>query len=505
MSTESREVVLQIHRSLGLNSPSQHTVQHMAAAVDVGSVNPGCLRASLVRSDAYRTSIRSRFRDSCYALLGEDDEVSFKKFDTALTAVHSEPVEVSDAVINQAVRASARFESRYVDLVRRNYSMLMTGEQPSETFTADIVGRFRDEPAFTLEHLHQIIRALPSPVPIPNLAGHSNDPDASHPQETDTPDETSCIHTHLTEGSAPATLPSIPKVEAVDPETIRQILLVADHEYGRPWYALELVAYGVECAAIKDPATLLTHMSTLLQDHAVAWEKARGAHAHLLGDVLDEIDFVRKYVGRHRAQEFCASLPSEILSSPLYENRITNRLMVVQKRLYDVALDDEEVARLFLQAQAAGVGVSDDEVSSLLHAHRRECDALVSEVVNVFVEILNREPDHNELREEVVVFRDSGAVVMSESLKDAECLSAAKIELAVRLSKGFEFHDVIKTRLRSAYHHAHGGVHVPMQALYLMLERVLLISETTLRSRGCVNGVAAIVDQEIRRTSELPC
>lgn len=291
-------------------------------------------------------------------------------------------------------------------------------------------------------------------------------------------------------------------METVDPEVIRQILLVADREYQRPWYALELVAYLAECALIKDPAALLAHVCALLAEHAAAWELARGAHAHLLGDVLDEIDFVRKYVGRHRTSDFGASLPGEILASPLYEHRITNRLAVVQKRLYDIALEEDEVSRLFVQAQAASVGVSDDDVSSLLHAHRRECDALVSEVVSVFVEILNREPDHVELGEEVKLFRDMGAVVISSLPRDAECLASVRIELAVRLSKGFEFHDVIKTRLRSAYHQAHGGVHVPMQALYTMLERVILISEATLRLRGCVNGVAAIVDQEIRRTSD---
>lgn len=496
MSTESRDLVLDIHKSLGVNAPSQLTIQNMSIALDIGSVTAPCLRASLIRSDAYRVSVRSRYRGSCYALLGEDDEVSFKLFDAALTKAHSEPIEVEDADINLAVRWSARFESRYVDVVRRNYSTLMNGEQPSEEFTAAMVAKFRDDPTFTLDDLHVIIRSLPVPSLNP-IARPSGEESTGGEAPFD-------IHTHTMTAlamSMRAPAPA-PQVDTADPETIRQILLVADRVFGRPWFALELVAYISVCAVIKDPIALHAFVSSLLDEHAAAWEQARSAHAHLLGDVLEEIDFVRKYVGKHRAPGFSASLPGDILASPTYEQRITNRLAVVQKRLYDVALEDEELSRIFVQARTAALGVADDDVAILLHDHRRECDALVSEVVGVYVEILNREPNHMELADDIKVFRDGGAVVLSEQPQDAECLTSMRMELAVRLSKGFEFHDVIKTRLRSAYHQAHGGVHVPIQALYIMLERVLMISESTIRSRGCVNGVAAIVDQEIRRTSE---
>lgn len=469
MSTAGREIVINLHTSLGVRMPTLHTVQHMASGLDGGSLTPADLRASIVRSDAYRLSVRTRFRDACYALLGQDDEAAFRVFDAG---GGGEPVEVTDLEINTSVRQSVRFEERYIDLIQRSFATLMSGETVPQAFLDAMLRRFRDDPTFLLEDLHRLIRSAGA------------DPVSILDDFDDEESETSSLT-----GSQPLPVPlPVPNSVPVPlrQETLERILTEGDEVFGRPWYAQEYIAYHSECAVSPDLGRLL---ASLLWEHTAAWERARGAHARLLGEVLDEVDFVRKYVGRHRGSHFAEMLSTDILASPLYQQKIRGRLSHVQMRLYDLALTDEELGRLSIQAQIAGIGVGDDEVSVLLHAHRRECDALVSEVVGVYVDVLSREPDHRELLDEMEAFRGSVP-------------PTARVELAVRLSKGYEFHDVVKTRLRSAYHSAAGGVHIPIQVMYTMLERVLEWSETSLRARGgATDGLTALVDDEIRRAT----
>lgn len=483
MSTSSKMIVGSMHASLGITTPSNHAMQHMASAVDGGNITEACLRASLIRSDAYRTSVRTRFRDACYALLGDDDEPAFGVFEHS--AGHSagyDPVEVSDEQIELAVRHGTRFGERYVDLIRRNFSMLMNGELPSDTFEMTMLTRFRDDPTFRIDDLQSIIRSMPTSAELsPAWEIYSIEQAMDLPQ-LPTPPPT----------PTPTTSP-MPRT--VDPDVIQQVLLVGDREYGRPWYALELIAYMEECAVISDVRALRKHVTRLLSDHVAAWECARGIHGRLLGDVLEETDFVRKYVGRHREVGFEATMTGEIICSPVYGERIRGRINSVQMRLYDMELNEDDLYNLVQKAKSGCAGVAEEDVSSIVHAHRRECDALISEVVGVYVDVLSREPDQTELDEEVKRFRTAGAVAISH---DDALLHAARVELAVRLSKGFEFHDVIKTRLRLAFHQASGGVHIAMQTMYVMLERVLGASEATLRSHSGSNGLATIVDLEVR-------
>lgn len=420
------------------------------------------LRATIVRSDGYRSSVRTRFRDACYELLGEDDEGTFRTFDAG---GGEEPVEVTDHEIQMSVRQSPRFEARYVDLIQRSYATLMGGEVTPRAFLATMLDRFREDPTFLLEDLHTLIRSISPVDPVSSL-----DEVVFRDKDSDLDDD---------QGEDKE--PGRPLPATVNSQ--EHILAAADEVFGRPWWAHEYIAYGAECAGAVD---IRGFVASLLCEHTSSWELARGAHARLLGEVLDEVDFVRRYVGTHRRARFAETLIGDLLASPGYCLKVRSRLRSVQMRLYDMALTEEDLTRLCLQAQGAGVGVGDDEVSALLHSHRRECDALVSEVVGVYVEVLSREPDHLELMEEMEMFRGEAVP------------GSARIELAVRLSKGYEFHDVVKTRLRSAYHSA-AGVHVPMQVLYAMLEQVLACSESALRGHGgAAEGLTHLVEEEVR-------
>lgn len=467
--------MVDIHVSLGIATPSLNTIQHMASALDAKSLSEDCLKTSLLRSDAYRQSVRTRFRDACYALLGADDEPGFKLFDARLTSrsTDGEPTEVSEETIRTAVRHGLVYEFRYLDLIRRNYAMLANGEQPSDVFTHTMITRFKDDPLFSLDHLQLIIREMVL-LDLPPEAAHVPIPDAQIE--------------HVSIPAAQNEHASIEHPQIQHAPAVRRMLTTGDRVYGRPWYAIELVAYLGDCLPIEDQAVLTQHVTSLLRDHSLAWELARSVHADLLGDSLGEIDFVRRYVGRHQTTGFAQTLESDILASPLYGERIRSRLSIVQMRLYDVVLQEEEFVRLIERARDSAVGVSDDEVSNLLHTYRRECDALVSEVVSVYVDVLSREPDNSELQDEIKRFRE------------ADCMDA-RTDLAIRLSRGYEFHDVVKTRLRSAFHSA-AGVHVQMRTLYSMLEAVLGETERVLREVG-THGLVLVVDAQVRREIQM--
>lgn len=390
MSDTSRASIIRVHVSLGMNAPSHYALHHMASSMDGDGLTEDCLRAALVRSDAYRLSVRTRYRDACYALLGDDDDTAFRAFDSAQSTHDGEPVEVSDTAISASVRQSSRFQTRYKDLVCRSFSTLRNGEQPTDTFTTEMVFRFRDDPSFLLDDLHTIIRTMPlcptqSFTPSPSSVAPSDS--SASLTGSDSFNDISCADS-LVEAAPPAHLLS----RGIHSAAVRQVMLVGDHEYGRPWYAQELVAYVEECLSVTNVVALHLHVNSLLREHAAAWESARCVHAHLLGDVLEEIDFVRRYVGRHREPVFEQALSLEILASSQYQEKIRKRLGVVQKRLYDLALREDELQRLSMLAMHSGVGVADDEVSSMLHGYRRECDALVSEVVGVYVVVLVESP-----------------------------------------------------------------------------------------------------------------
>lgn len=498
MTIEHHNIIIHLHRSLGLITPSHVTMAHMCEALESGEITSACLHTSLVRSDAYRIAVRSRFRDACYTLLGDDDEEAFWGFDLAMASSNSEAIEVTDEAIMKAVRCCARYEIRYSDIIRRNYSMLMNGDLPSDDFTASMFSRFREDQAFTISDLHSIIRNSQLQGQMQGNVKMLNDVSSTSPDNS--------LNTSLVPENIPVVDDPVDAINShifapspvfLDRERLKQILHIGDCEYGRPWYALELMAYMEGCSSFHDRTQLTDHICKLVDKHQSCWEDTRAVYQELLGDSLDEIDFVRKYVGRHQDPAFHEIVRDEILTSEVYEQRIKNRLTIVQKRLYDVLLDADDMKTLFEQAKSKRVGVSDDAVATLLHNHKRECDALMSDVVRVYVDVLSREPDQVELESDLRQFRAFHAIVLSNETCDIASLVAQKIELAVRLSKGFEFHDVVKTRLRSAYHKASGGVHVPMQLLYSMLEGVLRVSEATLRNTDNAHGLIGVVQSQV--------
>lgn len=226
MSTESRASIISVHASLGMNAPSHYALQHMASSMDGDGLTEDCLRAALVRSDAYRLSVRTRYRDVCYALLGDDDDTAFRVFDSSQSTRDGELVEVSDSAIHYSVRQSTRFEARYTELVRRSFSTLRNGEQPTESFTTAMVSRFKDDPSFLLDDLHTIVRAMPlypspsfTPSPSPSVS-----PSLSPSQSFD---DLSCAAS--LEGARPAAVGAV-VVEAA--EAMEAMEALNGHGYG---------------------------------------------------------------------------------------------------------------------------------------------------------------------------------------------------------------------------------------------------------------------------------
>lgn len=207
---------------------------------------------------------------------------------------------------------------------------------------------------------------------------------------------------------------------------------------------------------------------------------ARSVYREFLGEDLSENAFLCKeifeYSDDETPAEFRGRIEDAILAGPAYSAKMGSRLESVYSRAFGEPLHPDDrayCARIARDARAAVSGDGAVRISTRLH---EELASLGERASRVFLDVLGREPDRKELRNEVPALRalvppefytedgwdekngdaDAGADAdgSGEAAADGSrggglwrLLAPAAESLRVRLHRSLEFHEVLKKEI----------------------------------------------------------
>lgn len=157
---------------------------------------------------------------------------------------------------------------------------------------------------------------------------------------------------------------------------------------------------------------------------------------------LDEYTFVSKYLSDIEIDGFLDSFIKEILNSSAYEVNMKNVINSLYKDLFDETLDVQDIEYAFLIAKNKALSVKSPLLQVELSSLKDATDEMISHIFKQFIDVLNRNPDINEIREYVDVYRENA---------HQQTLEMLDVQVQRRLINSLEFHDIVKNRIKTLF------------------------------------------------------
>ncbi len=246
------------------------------------------------------------------------------------------------------------------------------------------------------------------------------------------------------------------KVDEVASTKVKLDLLDTFEEvYTRPMFVQEYFKYVAAFSTHKDPDTFL---KTLCAQHSRRFAKCNEVYVKYLNIELDERVFVRKFLDACDDVSFFDKLREDILRSEDYEAKMIERLGKLHVSMYDLQIDDREVAFLFRRVLEIKASLADDKLEGLVVDFKEERDVIADGIHGIYMKVFDRSPDEMELADYIVNVR----------------CGCSLDEVELKLSSSLEFHEVVKDFLVRDYREkVVGSTGMPKRVLYAKLAHVL--------------------------------
>lgn len=235
----------------------------------------------------------------------------------------------------------------------------------------------------------------------------------------------------------------------------RELCTAWEASVGRPMFATELLrhirgAYKSRGAGV----SLAAFASGAHAAQSASFAAARQVHREYLGDDLSEEAFIKKdlfsYDDDEDPEAFKRRIEDELLEGEAYGRKMRARLSGVYRRAFGEDMHPDDLEHCFALSRAARSAVSGDDANRLAAGLNDELNAVALAVARVYGDVLGRDPEPAEVRDEVQGFRACASARPAGRLKEEdgsgadERFAAAEDALRLRLHGGLEFHDVLK-------------------------------------------------------------
>jgi hypothetical protein len=227
---------------------------------------------------------------------------------------------------------------------------------------------------------------------------------------------------------------------------------------GRPMFATELVRHLPATAeAAKQFGASFSGLAAFARKaydrQTQSFLAARQVYREYLAEELSEEAFLEKeiftYVDDEDPGAFKARIEDDILDGDFYSVKMRARLSDVYRAGFGLAMHGDDVEHCFDIARISRATVSGDAANRIATSLNQEVESISLRVSEVYLDVLGRDPDEAEVRDEVQEFRrhvpksfytgSGGPIGDSPTIFDP-----AAEDLRFRLHRSLEFHDVLK-------------------------------------------------------------
>jgi len=173
---------------------------------------------------------------------------------------------------------------------------------------------------------------------------------------------------------------------------------------------------------------------TLYPLHVAAFERFEDMHRCYLNEHLCEADFVKRFVPAALLDDTLVDAERDlILMSAEYKDNMCTRLDAIHRTLYGEPLLEAD-ALFERRVRDARLTLQSSQLNDLVVEFAREGELLASQIANIYVDCLKREPDAWEVSSRLPEFR-TDADTATRALKNS-------------LVSSLEFQDVLKDEIR---------------------------------------------------------
>jgi hypothetical protein len=443
-------------------------VDKWVAGIADGSLSMERLLQQLQEEQEQYHELRKSFREQYSAMVGDHN------CDRVFAEMWRSSERVEKQHMREHIATSGPFRAKYGDMVRKVHAAIVKSPISEETLQA-YLRRFVDDATYSVDVLcSELSRGVAAGVseglspPTPGAEHQSNDieddpvgADATglgrnHPpvllldaarrelgREPDT-EETAVLGLWQTLlGASPDTLVRFANTCPL-PLCMMKVLRDFRPCFGRCMTVQELTKYS--CVGAAEPSAA----GVLQGFHRSNWARARTVYGKYLDQDCSEDEFLAELLPHLSLTDDAANLAFFenlchvlVRSDARYKDAMEHRIHEMSRLLHGADMKGHELDYAFRLAQANGAELMDDSVKDLVIGVRQESHVLMDRISQVFLEVLERPPDSDELLHQVQAFREAGS--------RSDNFAGMDERLTQQLLRSLEYHDVIKRHLREAY------------------------------------------------------
>jgi hypothetical protein len=230
-----------------------------------------------------------------------------------------------------------------------------------------------------------------------------------------------------------------------------ELLTAFESVFARPMFVQEYFKYAA--FEIDEIDFHEVHMQ-----HTNNYNKLRKIFETYTGKTISEYYYVTMYLNSVDDQSFFDGFINNIVASNDYRNGMSTVIKEKYASMFDQTLDEADIEYVFKIIKEQKLDIVNEKITTILNQFKEETDEFVSRIFAVYMKVLERAPDIQEIEKYVAFYR------VPKSNSDGE--------LERILINTLEFHDILKKKIKAAYS-KRNGKDVSSSVLFDTLHRVL--------------------------------
>lgn len=197
-------------------------------------------------------------------------------------------------------------------------------------------------------------------------------------------------------------------------------------------------------------------LKSVKDKHDSDYAVIRNLHYLFMNSELTENEYIKTYLHAIDEEGYADIVTSNLVTTDNYSRLMRAKIRGLHNDLYRVELDTPDEVYIFERIRLQRINLTSSEIAEQVTAVKNETDAYVTAMKAVYSAILEREPDILEWRAHLTSYRATANSEKTDAL------------LRDELYNGYEYHDILKQRIRDAFKAAKGHDPLPSQQFALL-------------------------------------
>jgi len=379
-------------------------------------------------------------------------------------ASNKERKPIDGAFISNFIKTHALFTAKYSEMISRLYK-IVNGEDIPASQLSMYLDKLSSSSDYTLEALNEDI--------LSNKAPHAR---ASNIL-ADIRDHWKDIH------GRPAAATDVEHILDILSDAQKNLVALVSHAhafrnndnarliaafetmFGRDITVFEFLKYAPLSLTPIREGRIDAWLGDVKKRHEHDYATIKNMHYIFLDSKLSEIEYIKSYIAIVDDDAYPSHVSAQLLATDAYAEKMRALICGLYDNLYREDLEGPDQEYMLERIRSQGIDLKSDAISQQVTALKGETDEYVVHMKAVYNRILCRDPDPLEWREHLYTYRAAADPVATDAV------------LNEQLYEGYEYHDILKQRIREKFREIKNKDLLPSQQ-FALLKKALENKET---------------------------